>query len=117
MKHVKLFLVWTPRVATLIMILGIAVFTIKPYSGSGSGFDQMIGWLFHYSPVLILLIIFGFTWFKPLYGGTFFSVLGLLYIIWMAIEQSPAAYAAALYYGVSDILIGILYYLDYKARD
>ena len=117
MKQVKLFLVWTPRLATLIMILGLILFTIEPFSGSGSGLDQLIAWILHYSPVIILLIIFGITYFKPLFGGTFFSVLGLLYILWMAIEQSPAAYTAALYYGVSDVLIGILYYFDYKLRD
>ncbi|MCU0105158.1 hypothetical protein N7603_05760 [Acholeplasma vituli] len=116
MKHVRRTMKWIPRIVTLLLIIFICLFSFDVFTGNDPWYKMILGFIIHCLPVMFLLLVWFISIYKPWVGATIYSVFGLLFFLWMAIEQSPQSYAKALYFGIPFVVVSILYLLDYKAR-
>jgi hypothetical protein len=72
-------LFWTPRIAGILICLFIAMFALDVFSGEGSIWWRMLGFLAESSPAIVLAILLAFAWrweqigfFAFLIGAIFF---------------------------------------------
>ena len=68
---------WIPRIVILIIIVFLAMFSIDVFDGRTSIWNQLLDFILHSVPSIVLLLILIFTWRKPLIAGILFILLGI----------------------------------------
>jgi len=79
-KKINKFLYWTPRIASIIFILFLAMFSLDIFDANYGFWGTVIGLFMHNIPVFILLIILIISWKHEIVGGIAFILAGILYI-------------------------------------
>lgn len=71
---------WIPRIASIIFILFLAVFSLDIFDGGYGFWGTILGLLVHNIPSFVLLAVLIISWKHELVGGIVFTLAGLLYI-------------------------------------
>jgi len=106
----KKFLTWSPRILTIIFILFLSLFSLDAFSG-GFGWEQLLGFVIHSIPSLILVGFLILAWKKPFVGGIIFLILGILFTIFFNTYREPLSF---LFISGPVFLVGILFLLSAK---
>lgn len=68
---------WIPRILTIVALLFMTMFSLDVFGGNDTFGAQIIGFLMHNIPVLILLVILIIAWKWEIAGGVLFIVASL----------------------------------------
>lgn len=75
-------LIWAPRVLAIVFILFISLFAFDAFGGDESLGMQLLGFLVHLTPTIILAILLGFSWNRPCVGACGFGAAALAFCLW-----------------------------------
>lgn len=105
---------WSPRVLSMIFIVFIMLFSLDIFEPGVPWYDIIVGLFIHNIPAFILIIILWLSLNKPLIGAITYFLLGVLYIIWVIVVTDLEMFGAILAICLPSMIIGILYFIDYK---
>lgn len=120
-KKVGKFVYWTPRIASIVFILFLMLFSLDVF-GQGYGFwGTLLAFLMHNIPVFILAAIQVISWKREIVGGIAFILAGLLYITLLLVNASRNSfewYMLAWAIQISGIafFIGILFLIGWRRK-
>lgn len=119
MDRARKWIVWTPRVLSLLFVLLLALLSLDVF-GAGLGFWQtVLGLFIHNIPTLVLLVVVLLSWQRPVIGGVAFVAAGVLYgvVLFVAISRSGFAWHYVWWFlqisGVA-FLIGALFLVGWR---
>lgn len=75
------FLLWFPRILTIIFILFLVMFSLDVFGEGLTGWQLLWVFLLHNIPVFVLIIVLFFSWKHEIVGGVSFILAGILYIL------------------------------------
>ena len=67
---------WTPRILCILAILFLEMFALDSFDSRFTPRQQLVAFLMHSIPSIVLLIIFFLAWKKELIGGIIFILIG-----------------------------------------
>ncbi len=67
---------WTPRILCILAILFLEMFALDSFDSRFTLGQQLVAFLMHSIPSIVLLIIFFLAWKKELIGGIIFILIG-----------------------------------------
>jgi len=110
------FLYYTPRIAGILMIAFVALFALDVFGGTESIWRQILGFIVHAAPSIILAILMIFAWRKPVIG---FIVFGLAAIGFMRFVFFGQDFAAGnfIMFVAPLALISALFWINWKWKD
>ena len=76
----KKILFWTPRILGTLFIVFLSLFALDMFSDDLKWYEQILGFLIHLLPSLVLLVFLIMAWKKHLLGSIMFLVAGIFYI-------------------------------------
>lgn len=86
-KTLAKFVYWTPRVASILFVIFLALFSLDVFSES-KGLWETLGALFiHNIPALLMLAFAIIAWKYEIVGGVAFILAGIIYIFF--VFQNP----------------------------
>lgn len=82
-RKVSTFVYWAPRVASILFIVFLSLFSLDVISPSLSLSQILIGMLIHNIPVFVLIVVLIISWKYEIEGGITFPaiVIGVLFMI------------------------------------
>ncbi len=113
MKTGKLLLCWIPRVLNIIAIAFLFTLSFDSF-GTGNGFWlDLAGFLIHNIPTAVLIVLLVLAWKWKLVGAISLPIAGIAWIVFVSIRNIDMFWDGLLI-GGPIILIGLLYFLDWK---
>lgn len=76
----KMFLFWTPRIATIVFALFLSIFAADVFNGQYDFFGTIIALFMHLIPSMLLLLILAVSWKWEWIGGVLYIAIGIIYI-------------------------------------
>jgi uncharacterized membrane protein YidH (DUF202 family) len=103
---------WTPRVAAILIILFLSLFSLDVFEMEASPLELLGGFLIHNIPSIILLALLILAWKRPAVGFVAFLVAGVLFGLFFVrdIDMLPNL----LLFVFPILLIAGLFYADWK---
>jgi uncharacterized membrane protein YidH (DUF202 family) len=103
---------WTPRVAAILIILFLGMFSLDVFEMEASPLELLGGFLIHNIPSIILLALLLLAWKRPAVGFVAFVIAGALFALFFVrgVESLPNL----LLFAFPILLIGGLFYADWK---
>ena len=120
-KKVPKWMYWTPRIASIVMLLFLAIFSFDVFE-EGLGFwGTALGLFMHNLPVIILAVVLWISWKREIVGGIAFILAGLLHITWTIIKalNNLIEFYTLPYSLIIDgplFAIGILFLMNWKRK-
>ena len=118
----KGWLFWTPRIASILLILFLALFSLDIFDGSYGFWGVILGLLMHNIPSIVLAIFLIVFWNRGIFPGVIFILGGITYIVLLLktiVTNTPHQWYM-LFWGmvlaVPAFVVGILFILDWKRR-
>ena len=115
------FVIWwkasyTPRIGGILMIAFVALFALDVFGGTESIWRQILGFIIHAAPSIILAILMIFAWRKPIIG---FIIFGLAAIILLRFVIMGGDFAAGnfILFVAPLALISALFWINWKWKD
>jgi hypothetical protein len=105
---------WSPRILSMLLIALLMMFSLDVFESGMLWYEILLGLLIHNIPAFVLILVLVISWKKPLVGAIVFTTVGFLYGVWMILDRGFDQWLAVLSLGVPAIIIGILFYMDYK---
>lgn len=72
---------WLPRFVIFVYIVFFSLFSLDVFGGDTGFWEQLLGFLIHSSPALILALIIALTWKRPLLTGVGLIITGILMML------------------------------------
>jgi len=110
-KKVPKWMYWTPRIASIVMLLFLAIFSFDVFEGGLGFWGTALGLFMHNLPVIILAVVLWISWKREIVGGVAFILVGLLYTI-SKINALPYSLIIA----GPLFAIGILFLMNWKRK-
>jgi hypothetical protein len=103
---------WTPRVAAILLILFLGMFSLDVFEMEASPLELLGGFLIHNIPSLAMLALLALAWKRPAVGFVAFLAAGVLFGLFFVrdVESLPSL----LLFAFPILLIGGLFYADWK---
>ena len=103
---------WAPRVAAILIIFFISLFSLDVFEMQASPLELLGGFLMHNIPSISLLVLLIFAWKRPVVGFVAFLAAGALFAIFFVrdIESLPTL----LLFVCPILLVACLFYADWK---
>jgi hypothetical protein len=120
-KNVKtktsIFLIWAPRILTVIYILWLMCFSLDVFSEK-SGFKAIaLALLMHNIPAIVLIAVLAISWKYEIVGGVVFNLFGAVYMIWMIRNHHHSrVFSSLLAIVVPSFLIGALFLANWVLK-
>ncbi len=104
---------WAPRVASIMIIFFLTLFSLDVFDGSASWLEMLGGFIMHNIPSIILIVILLFAWKRPLVGFWAFLIFGVGFSLFFVHDIQDAANLLSLFV-LPFLLISGLFYIDWK---
>ena len=106
-------LFWTPRILCIFFAAFLTIFSLDVFEGGYGFWGTVLGLLMHNIPTFFLVAVIIFTWRYEWVGGIIFIALAIFYIV-----MFWGRFPLITYVMISGplIVIGILYFLNWKYR-
>lgn len=72
---------WAPRIASILIILFISLFSLDVFEMQGSPLELLGGFLIHNIPAFVLILILIFAWKRPAVGFAAYLVAAVAFVI------------------------------------
>lgn len=103
---------WAPRVASILIIFFISLFSLDVFGGPETLLEQLGGFLMHNIPSFILIALLAFAWKRPQVGFVAFLVFGILFGLRFA--NNIDSLGNLVLFVIPILLIASLFYIDWK---
>jgi hypothetical protein len=118
MQKVGKFVYWFPRIASILFIMFLALFSLDVFGNNYTFLETILALLMHNIPVFILIIILWVSWKYEIVGSVAFILAGLLYIgqmIWNALSYNFEFYMISYSFIIAGpaFVIGILFLINW----
>ena len=74
------FLYYTPRIAGILMIIFVSLFALDVFTEGGKFWEQLLGFMIHAAPAILLAILMVFAWRKPVIGFIIFGLAAVFFL-------------------------------------
>ncbi len=103
---------WAPRVAAMMIIYFISLFSFDVFGMEGSLLEKIGGFLIHNIPSIVLIVLLVFAWKRPIIGFVAFIAAAVLFAAFFvrSVEMLPNL----IFFVIPILLIGLLFYADWK---
>ena len=118
-RKVSNFVYWAPRVASIVFIIFLSLFSLDVISPDLSLSQILLGLVIHNIPVFVLIIVLIISWKYEIVGGIAFFGAGLLYIAMVFINSQIPWYIAvswSLSIAFPATLIGIFFMMNWYIK-
>lgn len=102
---------WVPRIAMIIYIAFLSLFSLDAFSTDLTFGEQILDFLKHSIPSLVLAAVLVFTWRNPMIAGFSFIIIGLIMAGYFQHYKRWDWFAAI---DLPVILIGATFYIYHK---
>jgi hypothetical protein len=103
---------WAPRIAAILIILFISLFSLDVFEMEASPLELLGGFLIHNIPSIIMIVLLIFAWKRPVVGFVAFLVAAALFTIFFV--RSIYALPNLLLFVFPILLVAFLFYADWK---
>ena len=103
---------WAPRVAAILIILFMSLFSLDVFELEGSPLELLAGFLIHNLPSIGMLVLLILAWKRPVVGLVAFLVAGALFAFFFVRQASDLP--NLLVFVLPMLLIAGLFYADWK---
>jgi hypothetical protein len=103
---------WSPRVAAILIILFIGLFSLDVFAMQASPLEQLGGFLMHNIPSLGMLVLLIFAWKRPAVGFVAFLIAAALFSLFFV--RGFYALSNLLLFVCPILLVAFLFYADWK---
>ncbi len=103
------FLLWTPRILSILFILFISMFALDIFEGEYGFWGIIIGLFMHLIPSFTLIILLAIAWKWEKIGGWAFVILAVLFTLYFRTYESISNFMLISF---PVLLIGILFILE-----
>jgi hypothetical protein len=110
------FLYYTPRIAGLLMAFFIGLFALDVFGGISSIWQQILAFLIHASPAIVIAIIMIFAWRRPMIGFLLFGVAAISFLSFVFMGGEFAA-GNFIMFVAPLALISALFWINWKWKD
>jgi hypothetical protein len=118
-RKVSSFIYWAPRVASILFIIFLSLFSLDVISPELSLSQIFLGLLIHNIPVFVLIIVLIISWKYEIVGGIAYIAAGLLYIGMTFIQAEIPWYIAlswSMTIALPAIIIGVLFMINWHKK-
>jgi len=74
------FIYWAPRVAGVVIILFVALFSLDVFSEGGNFWEMLGGFVMHSLPSIVMGVLMAFAWRRPVVGFIAFGLMALFFM-------------------------------------
>jgi hypothetical protein len=114
MKNKNRFIIWLPRVLSILFVLFLMLFSVDVFESGASAGDIALGLLVHNIPALILLTAALVSWKYEIIGGVVFTLTGIIYISLMMRSGSfDSRLVPILIIAFPALVIGVLFAVNW----
>jgi hypothetical protein len=110
------FLYFTPRIAGILMILFVALFALDVFTPGGNFWEELLGFVIHAAPSIILAILMFFAWRKPMVGFIIFGIAAVVFLRFVIMGGDFAA-GNFIMFVAPLALISALFWINWKWKD
>lgn len=103
---------WAPRVAAIMIVLFISLFSLDVFEMAASPLELLGGFLVHNIPSIGILALLFFAWKRPAVGFVAFLVAAALFAFFFA--RDSYALGNLLLFVFPILLVAMLFYADWK---
>jgi hypothetical protein len=103
---------WTPRIAAILLIFFISLFSLDVFSMEGSPLELLGGFLIHSIPSIGMLALLILAWKRPVVGFVAFLAAGTLFAFFFV--RDAGSLPNLLIFVFPILLIAGLFYADWK---
>ena len=103
---------WAPRLAAILIIFFITLFSLDMFGTEASLLEQVGGFLIHSIPSIIMIVLLVFAWKWPAVGFVAFLAAGILSAAFFV--RDIYALPNLLLFVLPTLLIACLFYIDWK---
>jgi hypothetical protein len=106
---------WAARIATLMIIVFISLFSLDVFESEGSPLELLGGFIIHNIPSIVLIILLLFAWKRPVVGFVGFLLTAILAAIFFA--GNGIELPNMIMFVLPLLLIASLFYADWKWKN
>jgi hypothetical protein len=103
---------WAPRVAAILIIFFISLFSLDVFEMEASPLELLGGFLMHNIPSIVMIVLLIFAWKRPAVGFVAFLIAAALLAIFTV--RSPFSLGNLLLFVLPTLLIALLFYAEWK---
>lgn len=103
---------WAPRVAALLIIFFVGLFSLDVFGTGAPPLDVLIGFLMHNLPSIVMLVLLIFAWKRPVVGFVAFLIVGAAFAA--VFVRDIYALPNLLLFVLPILLIASLFYADWQ---
>lgn len=103
---------WAPRVASIMIIFFLTLFSLDVFDGSASWLEMLGGFIMHSLPSIVLILLLIFAWKRQLVGFWAFLIFGVLF--GLRFVRDIYSITNMLFFVFPFLLISGLFYIDWK---
>ena len=103
---------WAPRVAAILIILFVGLFSLDVFEIEASPLELLGGFIMHNIPSIVMLVLLIFAWKRPAVGFVAFLAAGILFAIFFV--RDLYALPNLLIFVFPILLVACLFYVDWK---
>lgn len=112
MKKEKIIF-YLPRVLIILVMAFLSLFSLDMWSEPNVWWKNLLGFIIHLSPVIILLLILLLTWKRDLIAAWLFGIFGMATVLFFDTYEQLAAFMAISF---PIFITSGLYYWSYKIK-
>ncbi len=106
---------WMPRIAAILIILFISMFSFDVFEMEGTLFEKIGGFLIHNIPSIALIVLLAFAWNRPVIGFVAFVAAAVFFAAFFVRGVENLLNLVIFVFPI--LLIGLLFYADWKWLD
>ncbi|MFZ2358077.1 MAG: hypothetical protein WA040_01920 [Anaerolineae bacterium] len=103
---------WAPRVAAILLIFFISLFSLDVFSMDASPLELLGGFLIHNIPTIAMLALLAFAWKRPAVGFAAFLAAGVLFAFLFVRDAQSLPNLLIFVFPI--LLVAGLFYADWK---
>lgn len=103
---------WAPRVAAILIILFISLFSLDVFEMEASPLELLGGFLIHNIPSIAMLVLLALAWKRPAVGFMAFLAAGILFALFFVRDAGSLPNLVIFVFPI--LLIAGLFYADWK---
>lgn len=103
---------WAPRVAALLIIFFVSLFSLDVFGTSAPPLEVLVGFLIHNIPSIVMLVLLIFAWKRPVVGFVAFLFAAAAFAVFFV--RDIYALPNLLLFVLPILLIASLFYADWQ---
>ena len=110
------YIYWTPRIAAILIIIFVGMFSLDVFGGEASVWEQLGGFVIHSLPSIVMAIVLAFAWRRPWIGFACFLLVAIFFLRFL-IPNPLENFGHLLLFSGPMAVVAMLFWADWKWRN